>query len=262
MYERYKFLKFERSGRILTVTMDNPPVNAANFALHDELSYVFEEVERDADCDVVVLTGAGRVFSAGGDLPGMLKACDDSSVRAAMIARAPFIVRSLLSMSKPVIARVNGHAMGLGATLVLLADVAISVDTAKFADPHVNIGLSTGDGGAFLWPLVVGYSRARHYLMTGESVVATEAAQIGLIHKALPADQLDDAVRAYADRLLAQPALALRATKRSINMNLLREAEALADAHAALEHLTMCSRDHREAVVALMEKRPPVFEGV
>jgi enoyl-CoA hydratase len=115
MYERYKFLKFERRGKILTVTMDNPSANAANFGLHDELSYVFDEIEHDAECEVVVLTGTGRVFSAGADRTGRLKACDNSSVRASMISRAPNMVSSLLSMSKPVIARVNGHARGLGA---------------------------------------------------------------------------------------------------------------------------------------------------
>lgn len=261
MYERYRHLKFEYRGKLLTVTMDNPPVNAASFDLHDELSYVFEDVERDERCDIVVLTGAGKAFSAGGDLAGMLRACDDSAVRAAMIARAPHIVRSMLAMSKPLIARVNGHAMGLGATLALLADVAISTDTAKFADPHVNIGLSTGDGGALLWPLLVGYARARHYLLTGESIVATEAALIGLIHKAVPAERLDGEVQAYADGLLARPALALRLTKRTINMALRQQAESLADAHAALEHLTMASRDHREAVQALADKRKPVSQG-
>lgn len=240
MYERYKFLKFERRGKILTVTINNPSANAANFGLHDELSYVFDEIEHDAECEVVVLTGTGRVFSAGADRTGRLKACDNSSVRASMISRAPNMVRSLLSMSKPVIARVNGHARGLGATLALLADVAISVDTAEIADPHVNIGQSAEDSGAFFWPLVVGYSRSRQYLMSGESIVATEAARMTLIHKAVPADRLDAEVMNSADRLLAQPTLALRTTKHSINKNLLREAEALADAHAhaTLAHLT------------------------
>jgi enoyl-CoA hydratase len=261
MYERYRNLRFDRRGRVLTVTMDNPPLNAASYGLHDELSYVFDEVERDPECDVVVLTGAGRAFSAGGDFEGMLKACDDGPLRADMIGRAPHIVRSMLAMSKPVIARVNGHAMGLGATLALLADVAIAVDSAKFADSHVKVALSAGDGGALLWPLLIGYARARHYLLTGEAIAAAEAAAMGLIHQAVPAEKLDEAVVAYADRLLALPAFAVRATKRTINMGLRQQAEALADGHAALEHLTMASADHREAVHALLEKRPPVFRG-
>jgi enoyl-CoA hydratase len=261
MYERYRYLRFDRRGKVLTVTMDNPPVNAASHELHDELSYVFDDVERDPECDVVVLTGAGRAFSAGGDFEGMLKACGDDRRRAAMIERAPHIVRSMLAMSKPLIARVNGHAMGLGATLALLADVAIAVDSAKFADSHVKVALSAGDGGALLWPLLIGYARARHYLLTGEAIAAPEAVAVGLIHQAVPAEQLDAAVATYVDRLLALPALAVRATKRTVNMALRQQAEALADGHAALEHLTLASADHREAVHAIIEKRVPVFRG-
>jgi enoyl-CoA hydratase len=261
MYDHYNFLKFEYRDRCLTITMDNPPVNAAHYDLHDELSYVFYDVERDGRCDVAVLTGAGRAFSAGGDMPGMLRSCDDSSVRAAMIERAPHILRAMLAMSKPVIARVNGHAMGLGATLMLAADVAIAVENAKIADSHVLIGLSAGDGGALLWPAIVGYARARHHLLTGEPLLGKDAADIGLIHKAVTPEMLDQEVAAYVDRLLALPQLALKATKRSINMALRQQAESLADAHAGIEHLTMSSRDHREAVMSFIEKRPPVYRG-
>lgn len=261
MYEKYQFLKFEYRGKCLLVTMDNPPVNAAHVALHNELSEVFYDVERDERCELVVLTGAGKSFSAGGDLAGMLKSNEDPKHAASMIVRTPHIVRSMLAMSKPVIARVNGHAMGMGATLALLADVVFMAEGAKFADPHVNVGLSAGDGGALLWPLMIGYARARHYLLTGEAIEASEAAAMGLIHKAVPAEQLDEAVWAYAERLLALPAMALRITKRSINMDLRTLAEATIDAHAGLEHLTLASGDHREAVLAFMEKRPPVFRG-
>lgn len=261
MYEHYRYLKFDYRGRNLLVTMDNPPLNAAHLELHNELSRVFYDIERDDACDLVVLTGAGRAFSAGGDLPGMLKACDDPRLSAAMIERTPHIVRSMLAMEKPLIARVNGHAMGMGATLALLADVAIMAEGAKIGDPHVNVGLSAGDGGALLWPLLIGYARARHHLLTGEPLLAAEAAAIGLIHKAVPAERLDDEVWAYAERLRTLPALALRVTKRSINMGLRQQVEALADAHAGLEHLTIASHDHREAVSAFLEKRPPVFRG-
>ena len=261
MYKNYRFLQCEYRGKSLVVTMDNPPMNAAHLGLHTELSNIFYDVERDDACELVVLTGAGKAFSAGGDLPGMLKACDDAKLSAAMISRAPHIVRSMLAMSKPLIARVNGHAMGMGATLVLLADVAFMVEGAKFADPHVNVGLTAGDGGALLWPLMIGHARARHYLLTGEAMSGKEAAEIGLIHKAVPAEMLDTDVWAYADRLLALPGLALRTTKRSINMVLRQQAESVIDAHAGLEHLTITSADHREAVQAFLDKRTPVFHG-
>lgn len=261
MYERYEFIRFDRRDRVLTVTMDSPPLNAVGRALHDELSYVFLDVARDDDCDVVILTGAGRAFSAGADLPGLLKATEDKALRTALLSRAPAIVHSLLSLEKPIIAKVNGHAMGLGATLALLCDVVIASHDARIADPHVGIGLSAGDGGALIWPQLIGYARARHHLLTGDPLTASEAEAIGLIHKAVAADTLDAAVDAYADRLANGATMAIRATKRSINMELCRQAIATADAHAGLESYTMASNDHHEAVLAFIEKRTPVFKG-
>ncbi|RJG01345.1 enoyl-CoA hydratase/isomerase family protein [Noviherbaspirillum sedimenti] len=261
LYDRYELLKFERRGKILTVTMDNPPVNAASFQLHDELSHIFYDIARDPDCHVVILTGAGRAFSAGGDFHGMLKSIEDTKVRAESMRRAPHIVHSLLGLDKPVIARVNGHAMGLGATLALLCDVVIAADTAKIADSHVNVGLSAGDGGSLLWPQLIGFARARHHLLTGEPIGAVEAAAIGLIYKAVPADMLDAEVDAYAEKLASGATEAIRATKQSINMVLRRQAEAAIEAHIGLENLTMSSDHHKDAVLALMEKRAPVFKA-
>ena len=261
MYENYEHIRFDRRGRVLTVTMDSPPLNAVGRALHDELSYVFLDVARDEDCDIVILTGAGRAFSAGADLPGLLKATEDKALRTALLSRAPAIVHSLLSLEKPIIARVNGHAMGLGATLALLCDVVIASNDARIADPHVGIGLSAGDGGALIWPQLIGYARARHHLLTGDPLTAPEAEAIGLIYKAVAADALDAEVDAYADRLAGGATMAIRATKRSINMELCRQAIATAEAHAGLEAYTMASNDHHEAVLAFIEKRTPVFKG-
>jgi len=260
-YQAYQKLRFNRQGKILTVTMDNPPTNAADLVLHDELSHVFDDVASDNECDVVVITGGGRMFSAGGDLNGMLEAIRDSGLRSRMVSRAPHLVQSILGLDKPVIARVNGHAMGLGATLALLADVVIAVEGAKIADPHVRVGLSAGDGGALIWPHLIGYARARHHLLTGEALTAKEAERIGLIHKATSAELLDEEVYAYARQLAEGATEAIRATKRSINMALCSQAAALADAHIGLELQTMSSADHREAVKALLEKRPPRFSG-
>ncbi len=261
MYDSYQFISVERRGRVLTLTMTNPPLNAVHVPLHDELSQIFSDVARDEACDIVVLTGAGRAFSAGADFDGMLRATDDAHIRATLISRAPYIVHAMLSLEKPLVARVNGHAMGLGATLALLCDVVFATETAKIADSHVAIGLSAGDGGALLWPQLIGYPRARHHLLTGEPLTGLDAAAIGLIHKAVPADELDNAVYGYAERLAAGATLAIRATKRSINMALCREALATVEAHIGLEALTMTSADHREAILAFMEKRPPAFVG-
>lgn len=244
----------------MTLAMDNPPMNAAAFELHDELSHIFYDVARD-DCGVVILTGAGKAFSAGGDLNEMLANTRDSARQAAMMERAPHIIHSLLALDIPVIARINGHAMGLGATLALFCDVAFMNEDAKIGDPHVNIGLSAGDGGSMIWPLILGYGRARHYLLTGDSLSGREAAEIGLIHKALPPSELDEAVHAYAERLAKGASVAIRATKRSFNMMLRQQAATLIEAHAGLETLTLASADHREAIEAFLGKRTPDFKG-
>jgi len=259
-YSRYNHIRSQRAGAILTLTMDHPPMNAAGFALHEELSRIFYDVAQD-DCDVVVLTGAGRAFSAGGDLDEMLGNCDRPARMAEMMVRAPHIINAMLALDVPVIARVNGHAMGLGATLALLCDVAIMVDSAKIADPHVSMGLSPGDGGAMLWPLLIGYARARHHLLTGDPLTGAEAATIGLIHCAVPADELDGAVDAYAQRLVKGATFAIKATKRSINLALRAQAQSLADAHAGIETLTLLSEDHREAILSFKDKRPATFKG-
>ncbi|MEJ7935026.1 enoyl-CoA hydratase-related protein [Sphingobium sp. AN558] len=259
-YHAYRYIRASREGGILTLTMDQPPMNAAGFDLHDELSRIFYDVARD-DCDVVVLTGAGRAFSAGGDLDEMLARTENPQSMAAMMERAPHIVHSMLALDVPVIARVNGHALGLGATLALLCDVAIMDERARIGDPHVAMGLTPGDGGAFLWPVLVGYARARHHLLTGDPLTGAEAAAIGLIHKAVPADALDAAVAAYAGRLAGGATYAIKATKRTINMALRAQAQTLAEAHAGIEQLTLLSQDHREAILAFKDKRPARFEG-
>lgn len=261
MYEHYTRLRFERRGGILTITMTNPPLNAVDRALHDELSHVFDAVAIDPECQVLVLTGEGRAFSAGGDFHGMLRGMDSPAGLARSVDRAPHLVRSVLALDKPTIARVNGHAMGLGATLALLCDVVFAAEGARIADSHVNVGLAAGDGGALIWPHLVGYARARHHLLTGEALTGAEAARIGLIHKAVPLADLDNEVYAYAERLAQGATQAIRATKRAINMALCAQAVAASDAHIGLELQTMSSEDHREAITAILEKRAPVFRG-
>jgi enoyl-CoA hydratase len=260
MYENYEQLKFTRRGLVLTVTMDNPPVNSVGHRLHAELARVFRDIQRDDECNVVVLTGGGRYFSGGGDLGQMLANLDDGATIIREMGDAPDILNSLLALEKPTIARVNGHAMGLGASLALLCDIVFASETAKIGDPHVSVGLSAGDGGALIWPHLIGYARARHHLLTGEPLTGREAADIGLVYKALPQEELDAAVEAYADTLAAKPYEALSATKVSINMALCRQALADADRHIRLETRTMMSRDHREALTALIEKREPQFD--
>jgi len=262
-YESYRFLKMERRGRILVVTMDNPPVNTVTLPMHEELSRVFFDINADADAAVIVLTGAGKSFTSGGDIKGMLERMEkhqyDKTVTGMHEQRE--ILRGLLNLEKPLIARVNGHAMGVGATLAVFSDVSYMIDKARIADTHVKVGLSAGDGGALIWPLLMGFQRAREYLFTGDALTGTEAAAMGLISHAVTESELDDKVYALAERLAGGATLAINATKRSVNLVLKRLLEDIIDAHLGLETYTHFTDDHREAIRAFADKRQPRFKG-
>ena len=261
-FDEYQHITFAREGRILTITMNRPDaLNAANAALHTELARVFVDAQNDPDSDVVVLTGEGRAFSAGGDLAWMQEAIDEPARFHFTAREAKQILFSQLALEKPLIARINGHAAGLGATLAVCCDVAIASEKAKISDPHVAVGLVAGDGGALVWPQLVGYMRAREYLLTGDPIPAPEAARIGLISRAVPAETLDDDVYGLARRLASGATHAIRWTKVTMNLPLLQLIHAHADAGLAYEILSNESADHAEAVRAFSEGRTPVFHG-
>jgi len=258
----YRTLAFTRRGRILTIVLNDPQhLNAVGPAMHHELGQVFRDAARDPDSDIVVLTGAGRAFSAGGDIARMQQVVDDPSLFLADAATAKQIVYAQLDLEKPLIAKINGHAVGLGATLALFCDVTFIADTAKIGDPHVAIGLVAGDGGAVIWPQLVGFARAKEFLMTGALLDANRAAAIGLVNHCVPAAELDGAVDAFCDKLAAGATQAIRWTKTTVNIELKRIAHALMDPGIAYEALTAQSRDHAEAVAAFRAKRPPKFTG-
>jgi enoyl-CoA hydratase len=260
-YDHYKTIDFSLEGRILTATFNTPDkLNAFTELREEELAQFLHDGALDPDFDIVVLTGAGRAFSAGGDIENWMAANikDPGRVKSDLSKRFVF---NFIDFPKPIIAKVNGHAVGLGATAALFCDVIFADENAKIADPHVLVGLSAGDGGAIIWPQLIGYARAREYLMVGEFVSAKRAAEIGLINYALPADQLDAAVDAYVQRLAKGAQVAIRATKRTINLGLKQVASAVMDASIAYEHLTVYTQDHAEAVNAFLEKRKPVFKG-
>ena len=253
-------LLLTRRGRLLTITINRPELlNAVNLRLHEELAEVFVYAAADPYSDVVVLTGAGRAFSAGGDLEHILNNGNNPDLFDEEVRLAKRIVFSMLDLDKPLVCRMNGHAVGLGATLALFCDVIFASEKAKIGDPHVLVGLVAGDGGAAIWPQRIGLCRAKEYLLTGELVPAPKAAEIGLINHALPPEELDAAVDAFCDKLLNGAKRAIRSTKILLNLELKRIAHAVLDAGLAYEALTIRSADHREAITAMQEKRAPVF---
>jgi enoyl-CoA hydratase len=262
MYQGYETLRVERRAKIVTVTLNRPEVrNATNPLMHQELERVFPEIGRDPDANVVILTGAGSAFSAGGDLAQMKANLDDHMRWNESMGEAKRLLVNLLDLDRPVIARINGHAIGLGATLALFCDVTVALETAKIGDPHVNVGLVAGDGGSLIWPILAGHARARLLLLTGTPITGARAAEIGLITEACSAETLDARVQAIAEALAANPAVAVRGTKRALNMVLRQQLEAVIDAHLGFETMSHLSEDHREAVTAFVEKRSPVFTG-
>ena len=260
-YDHYKYLAFEHQGRVMTVYLNRPEkLNVFVQAMELEVCQFLHDSALDKDFDVVVLTGKGRVFSAGGDIEGWMipNVQDPNNVPPVPTKRTVF---ALLDYPKPIIAKLNGHAMGLGATIALFCDVIFAAEHAKIADPHVKVGLSAGDGGAIIWPQLIGFAKAREYLMTGEAIPAPKAEQIGLINYCVPADELDAKVDEFVQRLLKGAMKAIVATKMTVNLGLRLVANAVMDASVAYELLTLHSPDHAEGVHAFLEKRDPVFTG-
>ena len=180
MFKDYQHIEFKRDNRVLTIIMNRPDVkNAANVRLHFELSRVFSDAQRDPDSDIVVITGAGNAFSSGGDIRSMAEKIKDRTLWNDTVNEARALFYSILDLEKPLIARINGAATGLGATLAVYADISIAAETAVIGDPHVKVGLVAGDGGALMWPMLIGFQKAKELLFLGDNIDAHEAARLG-----------------------------------------------------------------------------------
>jgi enoyl-CoA hydratase len=251
-------LTVEAEGPVRTVIINRPDeLNAVNQALHGALASVWRQLAADGDAKVVILTGAGRAFSAGGDLAWIASFLDDPVARDESLREGAQIIEEMLAFPLPVIAAVNGPAVGLGCSLAVLCDIVLIAETAHLADPHVSVGLVAGDGGAAFWPLLTPILRSREYLYTGDRIPAATAVELGLATRTTaPADLLPEA-RRLAERLAAQPLGALQGTKRVLTMHLAQALHGAVQAGFAAEAVTMQSAEHRERLLALQQRAAP-----
>lgn len=242
-------LLVEARGRVRVVTLNRPDQrNAIGAGLHRALADVWPHLAADREAGAVVLTGAGSAFSAGGDLSLLRTVHADAPARRAMLADAGRIVRELIDLPLPIVAAVNGPAVGLGCSLAVLCDVVYLAESAYLCDPHVAIGVTAGDGGTVAWPLLTSLLRAKEYLLTGDRIPAPVAVQLGLANRVVPDAAVLDEALTLAERLAALPPQAVQTTKRALNLHLARAATGILEFALASEHESLDTPEHRQIV--------------
>ena len=208
----------EARGPIRVVTLNRPEaLNAANETLHGELGRIWRELDADPDVRAIVLTGSGKAFSAGGDLHLLDRMVNDLTLRDFIMTEAIEIVRSMTAVRVPIIAAVNGPAVGLGCSLASMSDIVVVEEHAYFADPHVALGLVAADGGAVTWPLITSLLRAKEYILLGDRLPAAEAVQLGVANRVVPTGESVTVALELAERMAKLPPQALIETKALLN---------------------------------------------
>jgi enoyl-CoA hydratase len=257
-YQTLETIVVSKDNGVATVTLNRPESrNAISPRMHLELSEIWPRISADPEIDVAVLTGAGKAFCVGADVKGLDAGA--FKYRASMTTEARLVITTLLDVEQPIIAAINGDVIGLGATIALFCDVTVAADTARIADPHVRIGLVAGDGGAVIWPLLIGPNRAKEFLMRGSMINGADAARIGLVNYAVPAGEVVKKANELARELADGPRWAIRWTKVSVNKMLKESVNLVLDTSLAFEEVSMKLPDHQEATRAFVEKRKPVF---
>ena len=260
VYTKYQRLLFDRPHpRVLRVTMHNPErLNSADEIMHGELATIWQDIDKDPSVSATILTGHGKVFSAGGDFKMIDKIINDFPTRARNWKEARDIVYNVINCSKPIISAIRGPAVGAGLVCGLLADISIATKDARIIDGHTRLGVAAGDHAAIIWPLLCGMAKARYYLMTGDMLTGAEAERIGLISKAVPREEVLDEAMRVAQVMATGAQQAIRLTKRTLN-SWVRQAAPIFDQSAAYEMLCFMAPDVVEGYTALREKRAPSF---
>ncbi|MGH6895453.1 MAG: enoyl-CoA hydratase/isomerase family protein [Geminicoccaceae bacterium] len=260
-YAKYERLKFQRPAeRILEIVLDSPGrLNATDARMHEELAYVWRDIDADPDVSVAMIRGAGDAFSAGGDLALVEAMANDFATLTRVWREAREMVYNIINCSKPLVSAMHGPAVGAGLVCGLLADVSIAAKTARIIDGHTRLGVAAGDHAAIIWPLLCGMAKAKYYLMLCEPITGEEAERIGLVSLAVDEDELFERALEVAKRLAAGSPTAIRWTKHALN-NWLRMMGPTFDNSIALEFLGFTGPDIREGLASLKEKRAPRFD--
>lgn len=246
---------------ILRLTLRAPGrLNAISEAQHGELARLWPAIAHDEETRAVVVRGADRVFSAGGDLDLVLAVAEDADTRRRVFHEARDLVYNLLACPQPIVSAISGPAVGAGLVIGLLADISIAAASARILDGHTKLGVAAGDHAVLLWPLLVGMAKAKYHLLLCEPLDGAQAERLGLVSLCVPDEEVEDTALAIAERLAAGAQAAIRHTKLALN-NWLRLAGPLFDASLALEFLDMTGAEVREGVAAVREKRPPRFQA-
>ena len=239
-------IQVEADGPIRIIRLNRPDnLNATNHVLHQGLAELFPQLDADVDARVAVLTGNGRAFSAGGDFEYIDELARDEDLRKLSLTHGRQIVTGMVGCRVPVIAAVNGPAVGLGCSLVALSDIVYMAESAHLADPHVLLGLVAADGGPVTWPLLTSLQLAKEYALTGDRIPAERAAQIGLVNHVVPDDEVLDQALAAAKKIAALPQGAVEDTKRIFNLHLERAVLATIDFALTAEHRSFDSPELR-----------------
>jgi enoyl-CoA hydratase len=248
-------LLIENRGPVRIVTINRPEaLNAVNDALSHGLARIWSYLAEDPEARAVVFTGAGRAFSAGGDMEMFRQIHTDVAKRAFLIDEARAVFHSFLDCPLPIVAAINGPAVGLGCTLGVLCDLIYMAESAYLADPHVAIGLTAGDGGAPFWPLTMSIAKAKELLFFGTRISAADAVQIGLANGVTPNGEVVDKAINVAERLAALPPQALQTTKRAVNLHIKQGATAILDYALAAEYVSYDTPEHHAAVERFLQK--------
>lgn len=261
-FAEYETLKVEGPDEdgVVVVTLNRPEArNSFSHEMHFEFADVVRVLRNPEGVGAVVLTGAGKGFSSGGDMSMIDRFSKDPDYVVTMMDEGMHLVTDMLRIRPPMVAAINGHAMGLGATIGLICDIVVMAESAKIADTHVKAGIVAGDGGTVIWPLLIGTNRAKELLMTGEVLDAQTAHQIGLVNHLVADDQVMPKALQIARDLARGPRDAIAWTKQAINVPLLRDVVAHMPLSISLESRSMALPDVAEGVASFREKRPAVW---